>query len=65
MAKALLLAEPEAPHVVTIRHLDMPRNLLYLVHTDTDLLLWWLGPHALASTDDCHGERDGGEHAPR
>jgi uncharacterized protein YndB with AHSA1/START domain len=59
-AKTQIVAEPGVPQIVITREFDAPLARLYLVHTDPELLVQWLGPRRLATHVERWDIRDGG-----
>ena len=60
MAKMNLIAEPGKQEIVMTRILDAPRELVFKVYTDPDLIPQWWGPKRYATTVDKMNAKPGG-----
>lgn len=60
MSKTRIIVEPGVPQIVITREFDAPRELLFRVHVEPELLVQWLGPRRLTMTIDRYEVRDGG-----
>jgi uncharacterized protein YndB with AHSA1/START domain len=60
MTSTEFVAEPRVPQIVITREFDAPRELLFRVHIDPDLLVQWFAPRGLTMTVDRFDLRDGG-----
>jgi uncharacterized protein YndB with AHSA1/START domain len=61
MTKTHITAEAGVPQIVSTREFDAPRELLFRVHTDPELLVQWFGPRELTMTVDHLDARHGGQ----
>ena len=60
MNDTIITAEPGQPRLDIEREFDAPVDLVYRAHTDSELLVQWLGPRRLAMTIDQFDPRAGG-----
>jgi uncharacterized protein YndB with AHSA1/START domain len=60
MGTTRVTASPGLPFIEMEREFDAPRELLFRVHTDPELLVQWLGPRRLEMRIDRYDVRDGG-----
>jgi uncharacterized protein YndB with AHSA1/START domain len=60
MTKTTVSAEPGLPFIEISREFDAPRDLVFRVHTDPELIVQWLGPRRYAMTVERYEVRDGG-----
>jgi uncharacterized protein YndB with AHSA1/START domain len=59
-ATTQITAEPAVPQLVVTSEFAAPRDLLFRVYTDPELLAQWLGPRGLTVTIDHLDPRHGG-----
>jgi uncharacterized protein YndB with AHSA1/START domain len=60
MAKLNLIAEPGKQEIIVTRTFDAPRDLVFKVATDPNLIPEWWGPRYLTTTVDRMDVRPGG-----
>ncbi len=60
MGTTRIVAEPGVPQIVITREFDAPRERLFRVHTDPEMLAQWLGPRRLTMIVERYDVRDGG-----
>jgi uncharacterized protein YndB with AHSA1/START domain len=60
MAETILTAEPGKPEIVMTRVFDAPRDLVFKVNSDPNLIPQWWGPKSLTTTVDKMDARPGG-----
>ncbi len=60
MATMQITAEPGVPQIMITSEHEAPRELLFRVYTDPELIAQWLGPRAMTMTIDRLEARDGG-----
>ncbi len=60
MSKMTLIAEPGKPEIITSRVFDAPRELVFKVSNDPELIPKWWGPRYLTTTVDKMELKPGG-----